>query len=210
MRFYVVDDMVLIREGLKHVLKEIPGAELCGESDSLEKISEALLHYKADILLLDMNLCEVPLKSFIQQLKATVPAIKVVVWSACACELPILAAIHSGIHGYIQKKKLSRDELLNAMRSLLQGKEYFSQEILRILVGNYSNEGIHRFRFSQREQEILPYLTSGKTNEQIAQVLFLSENTVATHRRNIMRKIGVNKTTELILWAREHNFQVQP
>lgn len=204
MRFFIVDDIFLIREGFKHIIKDIPGAEFCGEAETLENLNFHVQVSNADTIILDLNLCETPLKGLIDKLRTEMPQLRVVILSDCHCELPVLAAINAGIKGFIQKKNLRREELDTALAVLAEGKEYYSQEITRILIGSYGSDGIRKFNFSQRETEILQYITSGKSNDQIAQLLFLSENTVATHRRNIMRKAGVNKTTELIIWAREN------
>lgn len=204
MRFFIVDDVFLIREGFKQVIKDIPGAELCGESETLENLNFQVQVNKAEVIILDLDLCQTPLKSLVKDLREEMPEIRVVILSDCNCELPVLAAINAGVKGFIQKKNLSREDLQTALKAITEGKEYYSQEVTRILIGSYGEDGIRKFNFSQRETEILRYITSGKSNEQIAQVLFLSENTVATHRRNIMKKAGVNKTTELIIWAREN------
>jgi DNA-binding NarL/FixJ family response regulator len=208
MKFFIVDDVFLIREGFKQVIKTIAGAEFCGESESLHNLSFEIKVTKADVVILDLDLCETPLKALINNLRQVSPEIRVVVFSDCQCELPVLAAIHSGVKGFIQKKNLSKEDLLTALKAIIEGKEYYSQEVTRILIGSYGQDGVRKFNFSQRELEILGYITHGKSNEQIGQLLFLSENTIATHRRNIMKKAGVNKTTDLIIWARENKVMV--
>jgi DNA-binding NarL/FixJ family response regulator len=111
-----------------------------------------------------------------------------------------MLAITAGISGFIGKS-VEKNELLQAIEVIAKGKKYFSQEITSIITEHYYTMKNSNFELTERENEILKYIGRGRSNEQIGDLLNLSEKTVATHKRNVMKKIGVKKTSELILWA---------
>ncbi|MFQ3576199.1 MAG: LuxR C-terminal-related transcriptional regulator [Cytophagales bacterium] len=90
---------------------------------------------------------------------------------------------------------------------MTETKKQVLEEIYTLLCenDNYERQTEYNYQLSDRELEVLGYICKGKKNSEIAEILFISENTVATHRRNLMKKIGVNKTSELIIWGFKNN-----
>jgi DNA-binding NarL/FixJ family response regulator len=203
-RIFIADDYFLIREGIKKSLKDLNEAVIVGETNDLSNLTLRISETQPDIIIMEISLCERPLKELIQELKKTSPQIKVLVISDCNCELPVIASMRAGISGFI-KKNVSKEELIKAVCEIDAGKEYFTTEIAKILAKGYFFDKPTTTNFSDRELEILKYICKGRSNEQLADILFISEKTVATHKRNIMRKAGVKKVSDLILWALNNN-----
>ena len=194
---FIADDYPLIREGLKKVLRKLPNVFISGESEDIIDLPIKISTILPDILIMELTLCEKPVKELIIEIKKTSPKTKVLIISDCACEIPVITSIRSGISGFL-RKNVSEEELLNAVNAISKEKEYFASDITTLLVKSY---GKPEFDFSIREMEILRYICKGRSNEQIADLLFISEKTVATHRKNIMRKAKVKKSSDLIVWA---------
>lgn len=200
LRILVADNYFLIREGLKQAIHQLQDTEVVGESVDYNGLINELGQKKPDIVLLEINLCDRPIKLLMSEIKDCSPSTKVMVMSDCICELPVLAAIKSGISGYI-KKDVNKEELHRALKDISSGREYFSPEISKILMDGLLNKNRTENTLTEREVEILRYICKGRSNEQIGDLLFVSDKTIATHKRNIMKKVGVKKTSDLILWA---------
>lgn len=133
----------------------------------------------------------------LKKIKSISPNLKILILTDNVTDPLIKQAIRNGVDGYMKKDRPATD-ILDALRSLMSGHKYFSPEISSMFFQAMS-EAPHEL--SDRELEILRYICKGRSNEQIADLLSLSEKTVATHKKNIMRKAKVKKTPDLILWA---------
>jgi DNA-binding NarL/FixJ family response regulator len=202
-KIFIIDDYFLIREGIKKIINELPNAVIVGESHDLSDLTAKMKNCLPDIIIMELNLCDNPLRDFMQEIKTVSAQTKVLIVSDCDCELPVITAIRSGIAGFI-KKNVSEEELIKAIQTISKGADYFSPEITQLLANSYLSGSTSGINLSDREMEILRYICKGRSNEQIAEILFISEKTVATHRKNIMKKAVVKKTSDLILWALEN------
>ncbi len=203
-KVYIVDDYYLIREGVKRSLKQDKDIEIVGESNDLAGLVDSIKDLQPDILLFELNLCQQPVRELIQNLKEINPNVKFLIISDCDCELPLVMAVRAGVTGFL-RKNVTQVELLHAVHQVFNNKEYYVSEITQILLKGFLNNEQSNGTFSDRELEILRYICKGRSNEQIGDLLYISEKTVATHRRNIMKKAHVKKTTELILWSLDNN-----
>lgn len=199
-RIFIADDYLLIREGIKNIINNLKGTIIVGESNSLSNLSSKINDCYPDIIIMELNLCDRPIKEIVEEIKTTSPQTKILVVSDCECELPIVMAIRAGVAGFI-KKNLSEEELIKAIHSLSSGLNYFTPAITQLLANGYLSNSETGINFSDREMEVLRYICKGRSNEQIAELLFISEKTVATHRKNIMKKAAVKKSSDLIIWA---------
>jgi DNA-binding NarL/FixJ family response regulator len=199
-KVYIADDYYLIREGVKRSLKQSKDIEIVGESNNLTHLVGSIQESQPDVLIFELNLCQQPVRDLIQDLKQVHSTVKFLIISDCDCELPLVMAVRAGVTGFV-RKNVSKDELLYAVQQVYNNKEYYVSEITQLLLKGFLNNDQSNGVFSDRELEILRYICKGRSNEQIADILFISEKTIATHRRNIMKKAGVKKYTELIIWA---------
>ncbi|HTF80771.1 MAG TPA: response regulator transcription factor [Cytophagales bacterium] len=198
---FIADDYYLIREGLKRSLKGLKQMNIVGECHDARNLISHIEQLKPDILILEVSLCKPSLTELMQALKVSSPKTKTLILSDCRCAAPVLSSITSGVSGFVPKN-VDKEELIKAICEIAAGREYLSPDITKLLMHAFAQK--NEIQLSEREIEILKHICKGKTNEQIASCLFLSQMTIATHKRNIMRKTGVKKTTELILWALEH------
>ena len=199
-KVYIADDYYLIREGVKRSLKQSKDIEIVGESNNLNQLRSSIQESQPDVLIFELNLCQQPVRDLIQDLKQVHSTVKFLIISDCDCELPLVMAVRAGVTGFV-RKNVSKDELLHAVQQVYNNKEYYVSEITQLLLKGFLNNDQSNGVFSDRELEILRYICKGRSNEQIADILFISEKTIATHRRNIMKKAGVRKSTDLIIWA---------
>lgn len=199
-KVYIVDDYYLIREGVKRSLKQHEEIEVVGESNNLSNLTSNIQECQPDVLIFELNLCQQPIRDLIEDLKQVKSNVKFLIISDCDCELPLVMAVRAGVTGFV-RKNVAREELLYAVHQVYNNKEYYVSDVTQVLLKGLLNNEHSESIFSDRELEILRYICKGRSNEQIADILFISEKTIATHRRNIMRKAGVKKSTELIVWA---------
>lgn len=204
LKIIIADQSFIFREGIKAFLNEHNGFEIIGEGKDLEEVME-MINQDIDLLLLEINICKQPLISFLDKLEKKSSDTKVLIISDCNCELPIISAVRGGVAGFIGKNS-DREEVLKAINKIREGGTYFSPEVSEILLRNYSGKRSTENQFSKRELEILSLICQGFSNHDIAEKLFLSELTVTTHRKNIMRKAGISKASNLVLWGIKNGF----
>ncbi len=199
-KVYIVDDYYLIREGVKKSLKQNSEIEVVGESNNLSDLATSIKISQPDVLIFELNLCQEPIRDLIEDLKKVNARVKFLIISDCDCELPLVMAVRAGVTGFV-RKNVSKEELLHAVQQVYTNKEYYVSDVTQVLLKGFLANQTSDSIFSDRELEVLRYICKGRSNEQIADILFISEKTIATHRRNIMKKAGVKKSTELIVWA---------
>ena len=203
-KVYIVDDYYLIREGVKRSLKQHDEIEIVGESNNLTYLANSIKETQPDVLIFELNLCQQPIRDLIEELKEVKANVKFLIISDCDCELPLVMAVRAGVTGFV-RKNVAQEELMHAVQQVYNNKEYYVSDVTQILLKGFLNNDKSESIFSDRELEILRYICKGRSNEQIADILFISEKTIATHRRNIMKKAKVKKSTELIVWALDNN-----
>ena len=203
-KVYIVDDYYLIREGVKRSLKQHDEIEIVGESNNLTYLANSIKETQPDVLIFELNLCQQPIRDLIEELKEVKANVKFLIISDCDCELPLVMAVRAGVTGFV-RKNVAKEELMHAVQQVYNNKEYYVSDVTQILLKGFLNNDKSESIFSDRELEILRYICKGRSNEQIADILFISEKTIATHRRNIMKKAKVKKSTELIVWALDNN-----
>ena len=199
-KVYIVDDYYLIREGVKKSLKQNSEIEIVGESNNLSDLTNSIKTSQPDVLIFELNLCQEPIRDLIEDLKKVNGRVKFLIISDCDCELPLVMAVRAGVTGFV-RKNVSKEELLYAVQQVYTNKEYYVSDVTQVLLKGFLTSDTSDSIFSDRELEVPRYICKGRSNEQIADILFISEKTIATHRRNIMKKAGVKKSTELIVWA---------
>ncbi len=202
----IADDHALVRSGLRALLEREGEFQVIAEAtDGFEAIDLAVLH-KPDVVLLDVGMPRLNGSDAAQSISQKVPAARIVMLSMHSDEGYVLRALKAGARGYLLKASPEAD-VLAAIRAVSAGNAYFSPSITKLLVEEYMVELRRRGvedtydLLSMREKEILQILASGKTNREIAELLFISVATVETHRNNIFQKLHLHNLAELILYA---------
>jgi len=205
-RVLLADDHSVVRQGLRVWLERSGSIEVVGEAaDGREAVALAE-QLKPDIVIMDIAM---PLLNGIDataQITRRDPNTKVIVLSMHADESYILRALGAGAKGYLMKESTETD-VLPAVHSVQEGKSYFSSSITRMLLEDYmrmlkqNNLQDSYDLLTEREKEVLQLLAQGKSNKEVAQILNLSPHTIDSHRTNLMQKLDVHNTAEIVLYA---------
>jgi len=206
---FIVEDHRLFREGLKAMLSPNPEYEIAGEAeDGLEAI-RLIRKSKPDLVLLDLSMPRMSGFSVLQEIKAQMPEVKILVLSIHESDQYVLQAFEAKADGYAIKDS-SREELRIAIRSVLEGKKYISPGIAGNVLDGYL-DGRKTLKsksafdtVTEREKEVLKLLAEGYQNKEIADLLHISIKTVEKHRANIMAKLDLHNAAALTAFAFEH------
>ncbi|PLX24522.1 MAG: DNA-binding response regulator [Salinivirgaceae bacterium] len=203
----IVDDHQIVRDGIKSLLHNEPGIEIVSEAKCGDTIDEMINESQPEVILMDISL---PGKSGIELCNYVMKEyenIKVLILSMYMNEEFILNAIKAGAKGYLPKNT-SKPELLDAIKAVYNGEEYYneniSQMILKSYVKNIKQEQESQEiteTLSKRELEILKLFAEGQTNQEIADSLFISIRTVESHKSHIMQKLNLKSSVDLVKYA---------
>jgi DNA-binding NarL/FixJ family response regulator len=205
-RIILADDHTIIRSGLRLLLEQQTDFKVVAEaSDGREAVTLVALHHP-DIAILDIGMPELNGIEATRRIAAENPSTQVVILSMHSDEGYVLRALKAGARAYILKNSAEAD-LIRAVRSVADGKSFFSPVISKMLLEDY----VRQIRDKQvedsydlltpREREVLQLIAEGKTNKEVANILHLSVHTVDAHRGNILQKLNLHGIPELILYA---------
>jgi len=206
-RILLADDHTVVRQGLRKVLEERPDWKVIAEAgDGREAVRQAEL-LKPDVAILDVAM---PLLNGIEatrQIVKHVPSARVLVLSMHADDAYVTQILQAGASGYLLKDSADVD-LIQAVTAVSEGKSFFSPAIARLMLDDYVKQRsgeptvVDRYEaLSDREREVFQLIAEGRTNKDIAGLLFISPSTVETHRAHIMEKLDVHSAPEIVLYA---------
>jgi two-component system response regulator NreC len=205
-RILLADDHNVMRRGLRLLLESQPGFSVVGEAaDGRQAVEQAELT-KPDVAVLDIAMPHLSGTDAAQRIGELLPTTAIVILSMHSDEGYVLRALKAGAKAYLLKDSAEGD-LIEAIKSVDEGKTFFSAEITKMLVEDYVREiktrGVEDTYelLTSREREVLHLLAEGKSNKEIAASLSLSPYTVETHRRNLQEKLNLHSFAELILYA---------
>jgi DNA-binding NarL/FixJ family response regulator len=204
-KLMLVDDHNIFREGLRVVLTQNSKYEIVGEAENGRHFLEKLETTQPDVVLMDISMPEMDGIEATQKAREIYNNLNVIALTSFGDEIYYYKMIEAGVKGFVIKKSSSH-ELENAITAIMNGDNYFSQELLKniiITLGDRkkaeSNKGL--VHFTRRELEILKYVCNGYSNQEISNLLNLSLRTVETHKSNILGKTGTKNTVNLIMYA---------
>ncbi len=205
-RIILADDHVVMRRGLRLLLEQQEDFQVLGEAgDGREAVKLAEL-LKPDVAVLDITMPNMNGVEAAHQISAKQLGVAIIVLSMHADEGYVLRALKAGARGYLLKESPEAD-FIRAIRSVSEGKAFFSPLVSRLLVDDYVRQLQEKDiedsyeLLSLREREIFQLIAEGKTNKDVANMLNLSLYTVETHRSNILEKLNLHSVPELILYA---------
>jgi two-component system response regulator NreC len=199
----IADDHTILREGLESLLSREPEISVIGKASHGEEAVELAGRLKPDVILMDIGMPILNGLKATQTIKKLYPEIKILILTQYESEYYFFSAVQAGSSGYILKGT-NREELISAIFTAYEGDLYFSPSLTRTLLkGCASGETLASMQrtLSPRELEVLKLLADGKSNQEIADQLFVSVKTVQTHRYHIMEKLNLHNRTELIKYA---------
>lgn len=204
-RVFIVDDHIMLREGIKKLINSDSGFDIVGESGDGSEAVELVNKLKPDIVLMDISLPSLNGIEATRRIKRDNPKIKVLALTMHDNEEYLSQMLQAGASGYILKKA-AVSELRNAIDAINRGESYLYPSSARHLIGSFlkrvesggksSIDGL-----TSREQEVLILIAEGKTNKEIAKHLQLSVKTIESHRSNIFEKLGINDRIEAVRYA---------
>ncbi len=201
----VVDDHSLFRTGLKATFQyDYPDISITGEAGNGEELFHVLAQTRADLVLLDINLPDMGGAEIVRRLRSEYPDLKILAVSAENTTETVEAMLEAGINGFISKQHGKADELAEAIRSLMNGIEYFGRDIAALIYDVYISKkktAVVTDEFSEREREIILACRDGLLCKEIADRLGITVNTVNYHKKNIFSKLGINNTMEMVQYA---------
>ena len=206
MRVLLVDDHAIVRRGLKSLLETEPGVAVVAEAgDGLEAV-RACAEHQPDLAIVDVGIPKLNgLEVAARMQKLDRPPL-VIILSMHSDEAYILRALAAGARAYLLKDATDED-LIPAIRSVASGKPFFSPAVTAVIVGDYMRRLQARgltdsyHLLTDREKEVLQLLAEGRSNKEVATLLDLGLSTVETHRGNLMQKLNLHNTAEIVLYA---------
>ncbi|RYU89271.1 response regulator transcription factor [Mucilaginibacter terrigena] len=201
-RIFIVDDHQMVIDGLRLIIDTISGFEIVGESTSATQALDCLAALNADILLTDVSMPEMSGIELTRLVKKKFPHIKIIALSMFSESQVVAEMIDAGISGYILKNT-GKQELIEALNKVSSGQNYFGQDITLQLMKSFKRNQDESSRLTDREIEIIRMIEQDFGNKQIADMLFISERTVETHRKNILRKTNTQTVVGLLKYAYE-------
>ena len=204
-RLAIADDHNLVRAGLVEFLGASPGMAVVIEAADGKELLEKLPSNQVDLVLLDLNMPGLSGTDLISHIKNTYPDMLIMVLSGDEQLNMVRNAISAGASGYICKSCLPQI-LLDAISKIIATGKYLSPLMSKQLVYTYGfpdakNTGVD---LSSREMEILRLIVEGKSINEIASQLFISNKTVSTHKHNMLKKLELNGIADLVRYAMEH------
>lgn len=199
----IVDDHTLFREGLRLLLKGEDMIAGVYEARNGQEFLESLRYMIPDIVFMDI---EMPGMNGIELTRLAMklhPQLRIVGLSMYGEEAYYAPMIEAGACGFISKNAELND-ILDAIRAVSTGRHYFNEEILQGIIKGIGQKETARNTseiLSDREKEVVQHICKGLSNQEIADILFLSRRTIEKHRENILQKTGVPNTAALVAWA---------
>jgi two-component system response regulator NreC len=206
----LVDDHVLVRQGLRFVLEADSDIEIVGEAGDGRAAAELAERLRPDVVLMDLTLPEVDGIEATRTITTRPDGPNVLVLTMRADDVSVRQSLKAGARGYVLKDSDDTD-LLNAVKAVARGKSFFSPAVSKVLLTAYRGAGggphveDNLALLTDRECEVLRLIAQGKRNKEIAVELSVSVNTVETHRKHIMEKLDLHNTAEIVRFAVRKN-----
>jgi DNA-binding NarL/FixJ family response regulator len=204
-RVLLADDHQMLRDALRSMLESDGHLEVVGEAGDGRAAVKMARTLAPDIVVMDITMPDLNGVEATHQIKAENPAVKVIALSRHSDRRYVLRMLEAGASGYVLKAA-AYDELRRAIQVVSQGKSYLSPDITGIVVDAHVRPASEPdasidAALGPREREIVQLLAEGYTSPEIGQRLHISARTVETHRRNIMKKLGLHSVAELTKYA---------
>lgn len=209
-KLIVLDDHTIVIDGIRAMLIGNARIKLIGEASDMPSLLKQLENELPHIIIADIKLngsmTGIEIAAIV---KKEFPQLKILMLSGNTEDHYVLWAIKAGATGFLSKD-CSKDEFIAAINSVYMGKTYFGENISHLIIDQYVRQSVQNIQdadkpISGREMEIVQWLCNGLTTKEIGEKLFISSRTVESHKNNILQKLGLQNTIELVKYAiREH------
>ncbi len=201
-KIFITDDHYMIVEGIRSLLQNEKDIEWMGHAMTAASCMAFLQQEQPDVILMDINLPDKSGIDLCKEVKSKYPAIQIIGLSSFNQQSFIQKMMDNGASGYVLKNA-TREELMEAVETVMQGRKFLSQEAVSTIL---KNDDSKIPVITRREKEVLLLIAEGLTNVEIGEKLFISTTTVDTHRKNLMTKFEAKNTAALIRMAAQFQF----
>ena len=216
LKILLADDHQLVRNGIRMFLESEKDFEVTAEANNGNDAIEKNKDFKPDLVLLDISMPEKNGLEAAPEILSASNKPKIIMLSMYLDEQYINSCMEAGVHGYIHKGA-DQDELINGVKKVMEGTSFYSKDVRDVMVNNYISSlkkkkqqlAQPEIKLTKRELEVIKLIMKGYTSNQIAEELFISNRTVDTHRANLMQKLDVKNSIELINKVTEENLLVE-
>jgi two-component system, NarL family, response regulator LiaR len=204
-RVLLADDHEMVRIGVSAFLASQPDMEVVGEADSGKRAVELALELRPDIILMDLVMPEMDGIEATKQIIAQWPEAKIIVVTSFLDDEKVYPALEAGATSYMLKTSKA-NEIANAIRATFYGQSVLEPEVTNKVMTKMKQkkEILPHEELTNREMEVLLLMAQGKTNQEIADELFIAVKTVKVHVSNILSKLGVQDRTQAVIYAFKH------
>jgi two-component system response regulator NreC len=206
LRVLLADDHSIVRRGLRSLIETQPDIKVVAEaSDGLEALRLCEEHHP-DAVILDVAMPKMNGIEVAERVQKLSPPSSVLILSMHADESYIIRALAAGARAYLLKDATDED-LIPALRAVAAGRPFFSPSVTGVLIEDYVRQLQARgltdsyHLLTDREREVLQLLAEGRSNKEVAALLDVGVSTVETHRANLMQKLNLHNTAEIVLYA---------
>jgi DNA-binding NarL/FixJ family response regulator len=209
LRILIADDHDVARKGIRCVLEDHPGWEICGEAKDGREAVDFSSQLKPDVVLLDIGMPGLNGLDAARQILANNPQISILILTMHDSEQVVREVLAVGARGFLLKSDSGR-ELVSAVEALQNHRTFFTTRVTQMVLEGYlrpnqRSEQPGRHILTPREREVIQLLAEGKTTKEVASTLHLSVKTAETHRTNLMRKLNLHSVADLTLYAVRNN-----
>ncbi len=211
-KILLVDDHQIILDGIKLMLEGEANFDICGMAEDGKQAFALAKELLPDIIITDISMPHLTGIQLIEQIKKNNLPAKVIILSMYASEDYVCSAIKAGANAYLTKQNTKKSEIIEAIYTVLNGEEYFSPDVSKVIMKNYvehakkgSSYELKTTTLTSREKEILKLYAEGFSNQEIADKLSISNRTVDAHKNNIMQKFNFKSTVEMVKFAIRNN-----
>ena len=192
----LVDDHALVRRGFRRMLDDDQTLEVVGEASNGAEAVKLAAKLRPQVIVMDCQLPEMSGLEATKKILQSQPETAILMLSMHSEDTLVRQALQAGARGYVLKNAMDLD-LANAVKGVAAGKSVIDPQVQR----SETLKGEREAGLTSRELEVLQHIVAGKSNKEIATELDLSVNTVSVHRANIMDRLGIHKTAELVVYA---------
>jgi DNA-binding NarL/FixJ family response regulator len=216
LRILIADDHEVVRRGVRSLLEEHDGWEVCGEAGDGRDAVTMAAEFQPDVVVLDIGMPNMNGLEAARQILHGAPATMVLVLTMDESEQSTREALRAGVRGILLKSDAARDLVL-AIEAVRDHRSFFTAGVAEMVLNAYMGREMPRPAstlrdpLTRREREVVQLLAEGKSTKEVAIVLGLSVKTAETHRANVMRKLNLHSVSQLVLYAVRNNIvQVLP
>ncbi len=201
MKLLIAEDHAIVREGIRGLLAGNQAFEVVGEAPDGVEALRLLNETRPDILILDISMPNLDGLSVTKQAKSKYPDLKIIILTIHDSSEYVFQIFKNGADGYVLKES-AYEELLAAIEAVTGGKKFLSPGISGDVIRHYLDNPLTQANpidtLTRKEREVLTLITEGRSNKEMAEILFVSVKTVEFHRMNIMKKLDIHNQAALI------------